>query len=82
MMSGTTNNSFPNQSHLDLLMRADKSLASAEPLLRMAEECGIDCSEQRAGQEFLRERIDTLRRVLFPDNLVPPSGLASPPGPE
>lgn len=70
MPSGT----FPNRSHYEMLMRGQRALNDAGPLIAKAEACGVDCAEYKQGFAYLSDTIAAFIREFFPNQIVPPSG--------
>lgn len=68
---------FPSQEHYTLLQRGAKALSDAIPILDMAEECGVDCSDYRVGHAELGNRINKYISTFFPNQALPasPSGV-------
>lgn len=64
---------FPSQEHYTLLRRGQQALNDAIPILDMAEECGVDCSDYRNGHAELSGRIDKYLRNFFPNQVIPSS---------
>lgn len=62
---------FPDNSHLQMLMNAREHLAAAIPVLDAAESCGVDCTEYRQGHAELSRRVETYLGMLFPDSVKP-----------
>ena len=65
---------FPNTGHYEMLVRGERSLNDALPLIAKAESCGVDCTEFREGLDFMRDRLAQFRSTYFPDQVTPPSG--------
>lgn len=69
-----------NSGHYDMLLRGERALNDAIPLIAKAESCGVDCTEFREGHAFMRDRLARFRAVYFPDQIVPPTGAGTPIG--
>ena len=63
--------------HYDMLLRAERSLSDAIPLIQKAKDVGVDTSEFEEGHAFMADRLARYRRTFFPDQVTGsnPSGV-------
>jgi hypothetical protein len=66
-------NSFPDQTHYDLLIKAQRGLDGVLPLIEKAEACGMDCQEFRSGHAAMSSQVGAWLRAFFPDQMLPAS---------
>lgn len=72
-------NTFPTETHYNLLMQGQRALADVLPLIDKAEACGLDCSEYRSGHAYMQDRITRYINTFFPNQVTPrnPSGVST-----